>query len=545
MPLSAEPASKNRRTRFWKLFAIVAVILIAATVVAVRYVIAHAEPILRARVIQTLSTRFKSKVELSGFQVSVMHGIEVSGTGLEVYGDKDPNAFQPGVQPLINIGEFRFNTSLRSLFRSPMHVDTVYVKGMVINLPPKQNRQEMTRMSSKAGRMTIFVDKFVCEDTILLINTINPGKPPLEFAISELKMKDIGPGQPFRFDATLVNPKPVGDIQSTGLFGPWQQDNPRDTPVQGNYSFSNADLSTIKGIGGMLSSTGQYSGTLSNIAVHGTTDTPDFRIASSGHSVALHTEFHALVDGTCGDTYLQPVKASFLHSSFTASGSVVRLNAAKGKGHDIELNVFLDHARIEDLLQLGVRTDPPIMSGPVEMKTRLSLYPGDATVADRLKLVGNFHVLRAHFANEKVQEKIDSLSLRSLGRKPAREPNSDNDVPVDLQGDFSLRDGLLSFSFLHFLIPGTHVDMTGAYSLDGQQFDFHGKARMDAKLSQMTSGWKSILLKPVDPFFSKDGAGTEVPVKVTGTQSEPHFGLDFHHKQEPDGGKKTDTLSQR
>jgi hypothetical protein len=544
MHVSAQPASKKlRRTRFWKVFTIVAVIFLAAAVVAVRYVIAHAEPILRARVIQTLSAGFKSKVELAGFQVSLFHGIEVSGSGLEIYGAKDPNAYEPGVQALINIREFRFRTSLRSLFRSPMHVDTVYVKGMVLNLPPKQSRQEMTSMSSRAGRMTIFVDKFVCEDTVLLINTINPGKPPLEFAISELKMKDIGPGQPFRFDATLVNPKPVGDIQSTGLFGPWRQDSPRDTPVQGNYSFSNADLSTIKGIGGMLSSVGRYSGTLNNIAVHGTTDTPDFRIASSGHPVPLHTEFHAVVDGTCGDTYLQPVQASFLHSSFTASGSVVRLNAAKG--HDIELNVFLDHARIEDLLMLGVRTVPPVMSGPVEMKTRLSLYPSDATVADRLKLTGDFHVLRAHFANQKVQDKIDSLSLRSLRSKQAREQSKD-DVPVDLQGVFSLRNGLLSFSFLHFLIPGTHVDMTGAYSLDGQEFDFHGKARMDAKLSQMTSGWKSILLKPVDPFFSKDGAGTEVPIKITGTQSEPHFGLDFHHKQQhDDSGKKTDTLSQR
>jgi len=54
---------------------------------------------------------------------------------------------------------------------------------------------------------------------------------------------------------------------------------------------------------------------------------------------------------------------------------------------------------------------------------------------------------------------------------------------------------------------------------------------MDAKLSQMMTGWKSILLKPVDPFFSKHGAGTEIPVKVTGTKSEPHFGLDFGHKK--------------
>jgi hypothetical protein len=74
--------------------------------------------------------------------------------------------------------------------------------------------------------------------------------------------------------------------------------------------------------------------------------------------------------------------------------------------------------------------------------------------------------------------------------------------------------------------------MTGQYSLDGKTFDIHGKLRMDAKLSQLTTGWKSILLKPVDPFFSKHGAGTEVPFKVTGTNSEPHFGLDFGHDKQ-------------
>jgi hypothetical protein len=377
--------------------------------------------------------------------------------------------------------------------------------------------------------MTIFVDKFVCKDTLLLINAINPGKQPLEFAISDLKMKEIGRGQPIRFDATLVNPKPVGDIQSSGLFGPFRQDSPGDTAVQGNYSFSNADLSTIKGIGGVLSSTGQYSGTLNNIAVHGITDTPDFRIASGGHSVPLHTEFHAVVDGTCGDTYLKPVKATFLHSSFTANGSIVRVNA--GKGHDIELDVVLNHAQIEDLLKLGVRTNPPVMTGMVQMNTRLSLPPGEPSVTDRMKLAGDFNVENAHFTNEKVQGKVDSLSLRSLGRHKRNPDENAPDVPVDLQGVFTLRDGLLSFSSLHFLIPGTNVEMTGKYSLDGQEFDFHGTARLNAKVSQMMTGWKSILLKPVDPFFSKNGAGTEVPIRVTGTQSEPHFGLDFHTKK--------------
>lgn len=545
MPPPAEPdLRKATRTRLWTYIGIIAVIFLVSAFFAVRYVIAHAEPILRARVIDTLSTRFRSKVELSGFQVSLLHGIEVSGSGLKVFGSTDPNPYEPGVQPLIDIPEFRFHASLKSLFRSPMHVDTVYVKGMVLNIPPKEDRKQMKGMGSSAQKVKIFVDKFVCEDTRLLINTVNPAKPPLDFEIGSLKMKYIGPGQPFQFDATLVNPKPVGDIHSTGLFGPWQQDSPPDTPVQGEYSFNDADLGTIKGIGGILSSTGHYSGTLSNIAVHGTTDTPDFRIASSGHPVPLHTEFHAIVDGTCGDTYLKPVKASFLQTSFTASGSVVR--GAAGKGHDIELNVVLDHARIEDLLKLGVRTEPPVMTGPVEMKTRLSLPPGSANVADRLKLTGDFRVPSGQFTNEKVQDKVDALSRRSLGKNKQASELTAEDVPVDLQGVFALKDGLLSFSFLHFLIPGTHVDMSGDYSLDGRTFDFHGKARLDAKLSQMATGWKSILLKPVDPFFSKNGAGTEVPIKVTGTQSEPHFGLDFHRKQQPDSTrKKADILSKR
>ena len=35
------------------------------------------------------------------------------------------------------------------------------------------------------------------------------------------------------------------------------------------------------------------------------------------------------------------------------------------------------------------------------------------------------------------------------------------------------------------------------------------------------------------PFFKKNGAGTEIPIKITGTESEPHFGADFGHKDEP------------
>jgi hypothetical protein len=506
----------------------IALALLVVILVCIRIAMIRAQPILRTRVIETLSTRFKSRVELAQLHVWIAGGVHVEGRGLKIYGANDPNPWQDGVQPLLSIGEFRFQTGLRDLFREPMHVDTIFVDELTMNIPPKNDRQQMSSMRRRGGKMSITVDHFLCTDTKIIINTMRPNKPPLLFDIAGLHLKDIGPGLPLRFEATLLNPRPVGDIQSTGLFGPLNEQSPRDSAVQGTYFFSNADLGTLKGLGGILSSKGDYSGTLGRIEVQGVTDTPDFQVAVSGHRVPLHTEFHAIVDGTDGDTYLDPVKARVLHSSFTARGKVIRVT--NPNGHEIELHVVLGKATIEDLLTLGVRTDPPIMSGVVGMSTALNLSPGQGDITDRLRLNGTFHVADGHFSNDKLQNRIDGLSLRGLGKPKLIGKEEEATVPTELRGTFNLQRGMLSFSLLHFQVPGTHADMTGQYSLDGNTFDFHGRLRMDATLSHMTTGWKSILLKPVDPFFRKNGAGTEVPIKITGTRSEPHFGLDFNHK---------------
>ena len=186
MPAPLKQDTTHRHRPIWRWIGLAVLIFLVSAGIAVRMVISRAEPIVRARIIGTLQNRFKSKVELTNFHVSVANGIEVSGGGLKIFGATDPNPYAPGVQPLIAIQDFRFQTAVRNLFRSPMHVDTVYVKGLELNIPPKETRSEITNMRSKTGKMSIFVDKFVCQDTKLLINTSKPGKPPLEFA-------DIGP----------------------------------------------------------------------------------------------------------------------------------------------------------------------------------------------------------------------------------------------------------------------------------------------------------------------------------------------------------------
>jgi hypothetical protein len=519
------PRRQTKRRGRWIAALALLTIVVGAVLGIARY---RAEPFLRSTVVQTLSTRFKSKVELDAFHVSLSRGLLVSGKALRIFGDTDPNNHQPGVQPIIEIGEFRFRLKLAEFLRSPMRVDTVYVSGLRLNLPPREDRAQMRRMGAQDGKIKIVVGTYIFEDAQLIINTLRPGKLPIEFNIASLKMTRTGANAPLRFEAELTNPKPTGIIFTTGYFGPWQADTPRETPLSGGYSFTHADLSTIKGLGGILSSKGKFDGTLEKIAVDGSTDTPDFQLAICRRPVPLHTDFHAIVDGTSGDTYLHPVRAKILNSWLTAKGSVVRQK--NPRGHRVKLEVTIEKGQIDDLLKLAVRSDPPILSGGVQIKTNFDLAPGEDDVANRLKLAGDFVVSGADFSDEKIQNKINSLSLRSRGKpKLARGIVSDG-ARSDLNGTFDLADGVISFSQLQFRVPGTVVALTGKYNMDGSDFDFRGTARMDATLSHMVTGWKALLLKPVDPFFSKNGAGTEVPVRVNGTKSAPHFGLDFGHK---------------
>ncbi len=519
------------RTRARKVLAIV-LLLVLIFVVLLTITAHYAEPLLRARVIETLSTRFQSRVDLDDLQVSMSHGLLVSGKGLRIYGQTDPNIHRAGFQPLIGVDEFHFSAGILNLFKSPMHVGTVYIKGLEMNIPPKQDRPEFRNLGPKDGKIRILVDQFQSDKAHLVINTNRPDKLPLDFDIQGLHMQDIGPDRPLSFTAVLVNPKPVGNIDSRGEFGPFHPEDPRESPVRGDYTFSKADLATLKGIGGILSSSGRYQGTLGKIVVDGQTDTPDFRLDTSGRSVPLKTTFHAIVDGTSGDTYLQPVNARILSTPLTATGFVV--TSAMPPGHHIHLDVTIPSGNIDDLLRLADRTNPPVMTGTVHLQTKLDLPPGDDDLVQRLYLKGRFEVTGAQFSNENIQSRVDELSRRGQGKPKLATGDIPDNIKSRLAGDFVLKSAVLALPNLVFQMPGTKVTLAGNYRLDGEQFDFRGHARFDAKLSQMVRGWKSFFLKPMDPFFSKNGAGADLPVKITGTKSETHFGLDlFDEKNKP------------
>jgi hypothetical protein len=487
---------------------------------------------MRKRVVETLSARFHSPVELDRLSLSMREGVVVTGGGLRILylaGPTKPDA-RPNAPPMLLVESFEFRTGWRELLRPTTRLVTVKVRGLQVNIPPKQERGAATPDDPKRkgqSLLGIAVDRIECTDAKVVIETSDPEKKPLEFAIGRLVLTDVGLKKPFNYEAVLVNPRPVGNVRSTGHFGPWQDDNPRDTPVDGIYEFTHADLSSIHGIGGTLSSTGSFGGTLGEIAVEGVTDTPDFRLDVSDHAMALHTQFKAVVDGTTGDTRLNAVKARVGRSELTATGAVIR--AADVPGHYTDLHVEMDGGRIEDMLALGLKANPALMRGTLALTAHLQIPPGPVSVSRKMRLEGRFRIHGAEFNDVQMQQKVDAMSMRAQGKPKLANAKDAEVVASSMAGRFSLADAVVEVSELIYQMPGAEVRMEGKVQLVGSTFELHGKVRTQATASQMTTGWKSLLLSPFDKLLKKNGAGVELPIRVTGTRSTYDLRLDFPH----------------
>lgn len=543
----------SRSPRWWqrrwlKVVVSLAVLSCLGLFLAAEYVLHNAEPILRKRIVETLSARFDAPVELDRVDISLFKGIEVAGSGLRIpFGAGFPNS--PSY-PMIAVQHFAFRTTLKGLLHQPTHVADVQVEGMELHIPPPEMRSLIlgTRENRKPAdpanphtkpKIAITVNQLHCRDVKLYIESGKPDKDPLFFNISQLDLQDVGAHQAMLYDAQLTNPKPTGIIHAKGHFGPWAGNtlaqtnltdtpDPGQTPLDGDYTFDHADLNTIKGIGGTLSSVGHFGGVLDRIVIDGTTDVPDFSLDISDRPVPLHTEFHAIVDGTSGDTYLEPVHARLENSEFTTAGKVVKV---KGKGHDIVLDVDIPHGRMQDFLRMAVKTNPPLMNGTLTMRARLHIPPGHQRVAAKMEMNGTFHIAGVKFNNNRWQDRLDGLSARAQGHpEEVSEVSHDREAEVRsrLEARFTMGHGLLTVSDVHYALPGALVLLNGIYSMDGKLFEFKGHVRTEATASQMVGGWKGFLLKPVDHFLKKNGAGLELPIEISGTQGDMHFGLAMH-----------------
>ena len=501
----------------WSVIAVGAILVVLAMVAGA----GSRTETLRRLVVETLADRLDSDIELESFSVDTFPTVDIRGERLVIRlkGRTD-------VPPLVQIRSFVITGGMFGLISRPRRFRTVTLEGLEINVPPGGGKvavSQGTAANPESGSSSspIRIDRLVSNDALLRLIPRRADKTPREFAIHRLTMSGVGVEERMPFEAELTNPLPRGHIKTAGRFGPWNRSNPGATTLDGKYLFEQADLSTIKGIGGILTSTGEFGGQLDRIQVKGETRTPDFRLKLTDKPVPLTTQFEAVVDGTDGDTYLNAVNAQLDKTAIFAKGAVVGTPGVKGR--TVQLHVKVDDGRIEDFLDLTVKTDRPVMRGRIALHADLVLPPGPRDVVEKLRLSGEFDLSSARFTDPGVREKLASMSQRARGKPgtPAQ------DVMSDVEGQFRLADGTLSLTPVRFRIPGAAVQLSGTYGLQSEALQFDGTLRMEATISEAAGGGlKSVFLKMVDPFFKKRGAGTVLPIRVRGTRQEPKFGLD-------------------
>ena len=501
-------------------------------VVTVAVASVFARPVLsnwvRTELVRHVENHFDGTLNVETFDVVLFPVVRIEGTGLRLTRNAAPDG-----APLIAAERFSATTSLPRIWKGG--IERIAVSGLTIYIAPGSRPSLSRNNTTPSGRppgtaeasvadnrQGLHVDEILVSNSRLEIAPNDPEGLPLVFDITHARMTDFSPDKPADYEARLLNPKPRGEITSSGSFGPWRIDDPRQTQVSGLYSLAKADMSVFPGIGGTMDSAGQFTGALQALSVEGTATMPDFTVDTGGHPMRLDTSFSTRVDATNGNTYLDKVQATLGKSKISATGEVAGTKTSGGK--TIRLKVKSESAFLEDFIYLVVSEAQSPMRGQLAFTSTMELPPGDEPVIEALKLAGDFTITRGRFASDLVQDKVDELSRRGQG-KP-KDTEIDN-VMSTFSGTYAMGNGVLRLPRFQFTVSGAAVTLAGQYAMRGEQLDFTGQLRLQAKISQTTTGFKSFLLKAVDPFFRKQGAGAVLPIRISGPVQKPEFKLNL------------------
>jgi hypothetical protein len=506
--------SSNKTRKVIVLAALVTVVIFLAAIV----VLVWRWPFSREAVLKELEDASQSKVDVSTF-----HGMYFPRPGCvleHVTFQHNPKAGSP---PLITVERLRIDGSFAGLFTE--HVRRIRAEGMRILIPPRGSDEHF----QTPKRSPVVIDDLIADGAILEVASREADKQPLKFFFHSFVLSDVGRNGPASFQARLSNPEPPGEITTSGKFGPWKEDDVGKTAVSGEYLFQQADLGVFRGIAGMLSSSGKFSGVLDRIEVQGLTDTPRFTVTSSSHQVQLRTQFHAVVNSENGDTFLEKVTATFWKTTVWSDGSVAGKPGQSGKTASFELAAR--DGRIQDILLLFAQSQRAPMSGIVSFHAKVSLPPGKRPFLEKVELQGDFGIDAGSFTKSDTQEGVNHLSQGAIGgedhHKTEKNEVDSETVLSDLKGHVLLRNGTARFSNLSFSVPGALAQMQGTYSLMTEKIDLRGTIKTDSEPSDTTHGMKALMLKVLEPFFKKKHVGYIMPVKITGTYQHPSFGLDL------------------
>jgi AsmA-like C-terminal region len=415
--------------------------------------------------------------------------------------------------PFVTIQRLTIESNIFGLFRH--QVSVLRSGGVHVTLAHsdiaavQSSREQLTREG-------VTIDQVMADNAVL---DISQGRnlQPLRFVFRELHLRNIGDSGATKFSAIFENPLPAGVIQTSGEFGPWNQGDVPSTPLSGKYSLADANLGVLPGIGGTITSSGDFTGTLEQIEVHGSTTSPNFEVVSTQHRLPLESRFRATVNATTGEIVLREVQAKFGHDEIQAHGSIAR--GSDGR-RTADLELACDQGRIEDTLYPIVSSSKSPISGDIQFRMHVVVPSVGDEFLERLQLSGDFRMWNAEFTNPQTELRLSKVAERPHQKAPLK-------AEARIQGKVDLNNGMAQLSNVSMRDDGASAMLFGSFNVLNERVNMHGKLKTEASLTKTTSGIKAAFAKAIEPFFKKRRHQAVVPVKISGTYHHPNFGLDL------------------
>lgn len=478
-------------------------------------------PKLKGEMESLLSDRTGRLVRIESFDWAFWPVLQFKGRGLSIGSSENREGL------FVYVEKLTVKAGFRGLLASPRKIEMIELDESLIRIPP---RRRPTDVSLKPAALVsqdlhsptspVILERLVLTTSAVEILPREIQKPSRIIRIQKFAMDGVALGKSSPFEASLLYPHPKGDVLVQGEFGPFDRNEPIQTPISGNYLFEKADLSTFREIGGILTSDGRFEGDLGENHIEGQAQIPDFQLTKAENIVPMDVKF--VVDRNAGEVYLREVDTEFLQTRLTVTGQIVA--PPTGAGRVVELKVAGEQARVEDLLRIALKGERPPLIGPIQLNTSVTVPPGPGRVLQRMIVTGDFLIKEGEFTDKGFQEKLAQISR--LGRSDQSQSEDDRTFS-NLNGEFLLEKGIINFSELNFGVPGLLVSLSGNYELESEQMDFEGRVEMERSVSEMTSGRLSRWLRIVDPLLRRGDAGTSVPIRIKGNRNRPSVSLDF------------------
>ncbi len=460
---------------------------------------------------------FQSKVVVSRYHRTYFPHPGFVAEGVTFYRHGDTQ-----IPPLATVERMTVAGQWGMLLFHPHLLYEIRLEGLHVQIPPagtKARGMDFDNGVVDTSESKLKIETICADGTVL--DFIRNGDSPIRFNFHALQIHDLEAGRPMDFSLRVETPGPTGTVKASGAIGPFRTNSYGTTPLSGTYVLESADLSRLQGLAGHAKGGGKFAGTFSRIEVGGIAAIPDFR-AGDAHTVRLDSQYQVAVSGLNGAVQIESAQVRTGSSVITASGTIA------GSPKRAEVHFATQGAEVQDLLRM-VETAEPQMAGKVNFDAEAEFSAGPQRFLERLQLKGDAALAGMRFVDAKKRQSMDAFSARVRKDAPggAKTGGDAPEVTLAAQSETRFDHGVAYFPAIRAELPGADARLHGTFNLLNTQIHLEGTVALQRGISHATTGVKSVLLKPLSPFFKKKNAGAVVPIAVTGTTAKPKVGADI------------------